>query len=279
MKKLITIVLAAALAMGVSTAAFAADINVTVENKPVVWTDAKPFINSDNRTLVPLRPIAEAMGLKVQWWDNMATFSSTEGFAEFRINSKTYECGNMSGYKKVTMDTAAVISGGRTYAPARYLAEAFGYNVGWNAVTNTVTISKGAVENVAPKPVPGAAADNQKLDPLPPQNITAQPDWYMTLTAPDKMTNARLVAEYKNMDNYLRNNEKTDPTQVRFFDLQAELSKRVGALDRYAEYASAFGEADAADMKENADYKRAVASDMAPLAESLQPKTVKYFGL
>lgn len=40
----------------------------------------------------------------------------------------------------VQMDTAAVIVSGRTCAPVRYLAEYFGYEVGWDASTNTVII-------------------------------------------------------------------------------------------------------------------------------------------
>ena len=66
MKKPILLVVAALLSIGIGTTAFAADINVNVENEKVAWTDAKPFIK-DGRTLVPLRPIAEAMGLEVNW--------------------------------------------------------------------------------------------------------------------------------------------------------------------------------------------------------------------
>ena len=42
------------------------------------------------------------------------------------------------------MDTAAFIDAteGRTYVPIRYLAEALGYNVGWDETTQTVTLDK-----------------------------------------------------------------------------------------------------------------------------------------
>lgn len=235
MKKLITIMLTVFLSLGVSNAAFAADINVTVENKAVTWTDAKPFINKDNRTLVPLRPIAEAMGLNVQWYDslNMAMFSSPDGFVEFTIGSKTYECGNMSGSKKVSMDTAAVIADGRTYAPARYLAEAFGYNVGWNANTNTVIISKGAVENVMPAPKPAAKpVTSLKLDPLPPDNYLKHPDWYGSLTPAHTMSNERLVAEYEQICK-VTETLRTEATLTRENDLWATLSIRVDKVERY----------------------------------------------
>ncbi|MBP3629403.1 MAG: copper amine oxidase N-terminal domain-containing protein, partial [Anaerotignum sp.] len=67
MKRLISLISAALLTVGMSATAFAADINVTVEGTPVAWTDAKPFIDENDRTLVPLRPIANALGLEVAW--------------------------------------------------------------------------------------------------------------------------------------------------------------------------------------------------------------------
>ena len=69
MKKLISLVTASLLALGMSTAALAADINVSVDGTPVAWTDAKPFIDENDRTLVSLRPIANALGLDVAWED------------------------------------------------------------------------------------------------------------------------------------------------------------------------------------------------------------------
>ncbi|MBR6652996.1 MAG: hypothetical protein IKL30_07500, partial [Anaerotignum sp.] len=70
MKKPILIAVAALLSIGIGTTAFAADINVNVESKKVTWKDAKPFIK-DGRTLVPLRPIANAMDLEVNWYPSL----------------------------------------------------------------------------------------------------------------------------------------------------------------------------------------------------------------
>jgi len=228
MKKLISLALATVMTIGMSTMAFAADIKVTVNGKNVAWTDAKPYIDSNNRTLVPLRPIAEAMGLNVDWDEiiNMAMFSSTEGFAEFTIGSRTMECGNMSGAKTVSMDTAATIVNGRTYAPARYLAEAFGYNVGWDGNTSTVTISRGKVETVVPAPAL-APAPSMKLDPLPSDNYLEHPDWYMILTPPGDMSDDRLLAEYNNLNQFMKKmDESTLPTLVREDDLWKQIMIR-----------------------------------------------------
>ena len=203
MKKAIALALTAIFAMGLGTTAFAADISVNVENKKVTWTDAKPFIK-DGRTLVPLRPIAEAMGLEVNWYPslNQAYFGNGDEIVKFTLNSKNYEYQNLKGVNEtIAMDTAAISVDGRIYAPARYLAEGFGYNVGWDGNTSTVTISKGKVETVIPAPKP--AATNVKTDPLPPTDISKQADWYLKLTPAYQMTNAQLVKEVENMKNYL----------------------------------------------------------------------------
>ncbi|MGN1231780.1 MAG: copper amine oxidase N-terminal domain-containing protein, partial [Anaerotignum sp.] len=143
MKKMFAMGTAALLALGMSTTALAADVNVKVDGTPVAWTDAKPFINKDSRTLVPLRPIANALGLTVEWdaEDGQAIFTDDTTAVVFTIDSKVYGVGVGDEAVAAEMDTAAVIVNGRTYAPARYLAEAFGYAVGWDGATNSVTIS------------------------------------------------------------------------------------------------------------------------------------------
>ena len=113
---------------------------VTVDGKDVTWTDAEPFIDANSRTMVPLRAVADAMGLTVSWdaANREASFSNGSKTIYFPIDiviARTSDGGS------ITMDTAAVITGDRTYAPVRYLAEFFGYTVGWNADTKTVVIS------------------------------------------------------------------------------------------------------------------------------------------
>ena len=137
-------------------------VGVTVHGKPVVWTDARPFIDENNRTMVPLRAVAEALEMinEVTWDDaaREAVFFFGAGGSytrmRFPIGSKTvyweqsvaeadvygYGNGILHEERTIEMDTAAVIVNGRTYAPIRYLAEGFGYTVDWNADTRTVVI-------------------------------------------------------------------------------------------------------------------------------------------
>ena len=146
MKKFCSVLAAATLALSmVPATAFAKDITVTTKGDKVEFTDAAPYINSDSRTLVPLRAIAESLNLKVEWdgETKTATFATEDGSkkAAFTIGEKKYTLTEGEKESTVDMDTAAVITNERTYAPARYLAEAFGYNVSWDGKDSLVSIT------------------------------------------------------------------------------------------------------------------------------------------
>ena len=42
-------------------------VEATVNGRAVTWTDTAPFIDANNRTMVSLRAVADAMGLTVDW--------------------------------------------------------------------------------------------------------------------------------------------------------------------------------------------------------------------
>ena len=287
MKKALALALTAIFTMSIGTTAFAADINVNVESKKVTWTDAKPFIQ-DGRTLVPLRPIAEAMGLEVNWYPslNQAYFGNGEEIVKFTLNSKSYEYQNLKGANETkAMDVAAISVDGRIYAPARYLAEGFGYNVGWNGNTNTVTISKGKVETVIPETKPSASTDPVVTDAFPPADVTKQPDWYGSCKPAHTLTNAGLVEAYNNIQCYFAQYDRTEPTLIRSYEIEDELSARVSALNDYADYVDSYGENSPHTQRiaDSKGYKNAMASDLAPLMTItrfyvVEPMARDYFG-
>ncbi len=120
-----------------------AAVNVSVNGRTVYWTDAVPFIDENNRTMVPLRAVAEALGLAVSWDKVYREASFTRGTRTiiFPIGTSTARADDGT---TIQMDTAAVIVSDRTFAPVRYLAEFFGYTVGWDGATKTVLIKNGA---------------------------------------------------------------------------------------------------------------------------------------
>ena len=173
MKKMMALFLAGMMLIGCAGTAFAKEINVTVDGKAVEFTDAKPYIDEKGRTMVPLRPVADAMGIDVEWdrRTKTAVFSETysqgiEGFGydvngkavygeivymslSFKVNEPKVEMfanvekdnGEMTMITDhFQMDTTAVVKDGRTYAPLRYMVQSFGYDVGWDKATSTVTV-------------------------------------------------------------------------------------------------------------------------------------------
>jgi len=122
----------------------APDVSVKVDGQYVSFPDQKPYIDSANRTMVPVRAPMEVMGCTVDWNDKtrQATISKEGKTAVFTIGKNTY---TVNGQTK-TMDTKAVITNNRTAFPIRFAAEAMGATVDWDANTYTVLITTGQVQ-------------------------------------------------------------------------------------------------------------------------------------
>ncbi|MDK2887794.1 MAG: N-acetylmuramoyl-L-alanine amidase [Thermoanaerobacter sp.] len=102
--------------------------------------DASPFI-SQGRTYVPLRYLALALGVDnkdIQW---------NNGTKSVLLTRKGVQLGLTVGSRIMLvngqardMDVPPVIEDGRSYLPARHVAEALGYRVEWNAPARTVLV-------------------------------------------------------------------------------------------------------------------------------------------
>lgn len=104
--------------------------NVSVGNNAIT-NDVAPVIRN-NRTMVPVRVIAEALGSKVSW--NEATKEVTllvDGKEIKMIINKIME----------DYDVAPTIINDRTFVPIRFVANALGANITWDDATRTVAIS------------------------------------------------------------------------------------------------------------------------------------------
>ena len=112
------------------------DISVTL-NGEVLTFDVPPQL-IDNRTMVPLRKIFEAMGAIVDWNNDTRTVTATKGDERViaTIDSKNVY---ISGETK-TLDVPPMVVNDRTLVPVRFVAEAFGANVNWDEGTRTVVI-------------------------------------------------------------------------------------------------------------------------------------------
>lgn len=115
------------------------DVIVKIDGRQVEFPDAKPFIQTEtNRTMIPIRFVAESMGAEVQWVANSRTVI-------IKKSDKTITL--VIGYKKavvngieVTFDAAATIVQDRTFVPLRFVMETLDASVEWVSATRTVEI-------------------------------------------------------------------------------------------------------------------------------------------
>lgn len=153
MKKNISLFFAIILAISSMTSVYAANTEIKVfldeysgPNGQKINFDVPPQTIND-RTMVPIRAIFEAMGATVVWDDATKTATSTKEntTVKMTLNSTTEYINDMP----FEMDVTPVIIDGRTLAPARYVAEAFGYHVNWDKPTSSVLISKNSEFNIS----------------------------------------------------------------------------------------------------------------------------------
>jgi hypothetical protein len=113
-------------------------LRIVVNGEKISLPDAQPFIDQQNRTQVPVRFVAEGLGAKVKWDADLAQATLELGGHEviLTIGEKEYI---VDGETK-EMDTEAMLVEGRTFVPARYVAESLGAKVTWYESTFTVYI-------------------------------------------------------------------------------------------------------------------------------------------
>jgi hypothetical protein len=101
--------------------------------------DAAPYIDpAIGRTLVPVRYLADALGATTNW--DADTQEVTVATAVYNIAMTIGSTTLAVNGQAQTMDVAPVINNGRTYMPARWVANALGYQVDWNAQYQIVII-------------------------------------------------------------------------------------------------------------------------------------------
>ena len=139
MKKLLCLILCFMMIPSVSFAED--DIKVTVDGNYVNF-DQPPIIVND-RTLVPLRAIFEALGAYVSWDGEISAVRADKG-----LTSISLQIGSSRIYKTVNgiethfdIDTYARLVNDRTLVPVRAVSEALGALVSWDNDTRTVIIT------------------------------------------------------------------------------------------------------------------------------------------
>lgn len=118
---------------------------VTVDGVPIFFQDhrgldgeiAVPRVEHD-RLLVPLRPVAEALGLSVEWdpETGQVVCAGETAAVTFTLNSTAYSGG--------TLEAAPYAENAVTYLPLRALGEALGCRVEWDQDFATAALTTAA---------------------------------------------------------------------------------------------------------------------------------------
>jgi Copper amine oxidase N-terminal domain len=112
-------------------------VHVFVDGQPVAF-DVPPQIDN-GRVLVPLRGVFQQMGATVAWDDQSQTVLAQRGATSVQLTIGNTQA--MVDGRPVMMDVPAMLVGDRTMVPLRFVSQALGANVDWNAANSTVTIA------------------------------------------------------------------------------------------------------------------------------------------
>ena len=112
------------------------EIKVSLNGALLEFDVAPTTIN--DRTMVPLRAIFEALNATVDWNEETQTVISKKNDTTITltIDSDTMKVNN----KSVTLDCPATVVDGRTLVPVRAISDAFGINVDWDDENSRVIL-------------------------------------------------------------------------------------------------------------------------------------------
>lgn len=183
MKKLLSLILVLSLLLSLgitaSAAATTTDASITyrgiklvLNGQEIIPCDAagnttEPFIMGGT-TYLPLRAVAQALGLGVKWIPETSTVQLTSG-GEVKTGTVPSATSATKTVKITYRDIKVVLNGvqlklknangdtvepfimdGTTYLPLRIIGEALNLNVGWDAATSTVSLKEKTVTKYQP---------------------------------------------------------------------------------------------------------------------------------
>ena len=115
-------------------------------NGRYITGDVAPIVRN-NRTLVPMRQVSEALGLDVEWNQEaqQALVTIDDVVYTFMPDKPYYGAGD----SKVDMDTTTVVYNNRIFLPLRVIAEATGSKVSWDQTSYTAVVGEGYIPGEA----------------------------------------------------------------------------------------------------------------------------------
>ena len=123
-------------------------IRLVVDGEPLFFD--QPPVVIGGRVLVPLRGVFERLGAFVQWDPASNTVIAARGDTQVRLTIGSRQA--FVNQRVVFLDVPALIVQGRTLVPLRFVSEAMGARVDWDAATRTVFITSSPLAQPPPPP-------------------------------------------------------------------------------------------------------------------------------
>ncbi len=138
-KRIFSVFLVTFLFFGLVSGSFAKegvkDVSIVVDGKQIS-PDVPPQIVND-RTIVPIRFVAEALGAQVGWDNDTRTVSIKKPGVDIKLVIDGEASNNGV---PVQLDVPAILINDRTMVPLRFVSECLGCQVNWDPETRTVEI-------------------------------------------------------------------------------------------------------------------------------------------
>ena len=116
------------------------ELRIEINGSPAVFSDAKPYIDENNRTMVPVRFVSEELGAKVSWDGETQTVTVKRGYDIIQLwmnYSRIWVNGEFQ-----QMDTKMVLNQehNRNYVPLRFVSQSLGASVGFESSNGEMLI-------------------------------------------------------------------------------------------------------------------------------------------
>lgn len=136
-KKLICVITSSALLLaGLGMHTFAKEITIKLDGETVECPTPARIENGS--TMVPMRAIFEALGMKVEWNNETQTVTATKGDKVITLTIGEYSL-NCNG-ESVELNVAPFVENGSTMVPVRAVSESVDATVKWNSFMKQVEI-------------------------------------------------------------------------------------------------------------------------------------------
>ena len=143
MKKFLTIIITAMLALSCVSVSAQDSITVLLDGQALSFDVEPQIINS--RTMVPMRAIFTELGANVDWVEEhrLIIASKNSSLITMMIDQPIMHIGNLETQEQKTLelDSPPVIVDSRTLVPVRAISDALGVEVDWDEETRTVILS------------------------------------------------------------------------------------------------------------------------------------------